>query len=182
MEPGDTLLDIGCGIGAFNRTLAVSMPGLKITGFDSNLFAIETAKKENKQQGLSDRIKMVVGDAREDLEGYADRSFDWVTAINIFHFFPVDRREELISKMIRLARKGVFFTEIIVEKTKISFAADPLMSLLWNDFTGFFREADAERINSGLKSSFPKYRIERHPILQNSSWLVSIIKDGGTRS
>jgi 2-polyprenyl-3-methyl-5-hydroxy-6-metoxy-1,4-benzoquinol methylase len=173
---GDTMLDIGCGAGAFDRTVLRSIPGINITGFDSNLFAVETAKKENKQEGMSGRIKMIVGDAREDLIEYKNGSFDWVIAINVFHFYPMHSRLPLMEDMIRLAKKGVFFTEIIAERTKLSFAADPLMALLWSDFTGFFREDDAEKINSEIMHKCRGCKVEKHPILQNSSWLVAILK------
>ncbi len=176
MGENDSLIDIGCGIGAFARSVAKQLPGLKITGFDSNLFAIEWAKKENKQLGLSDRIKMVVGNALEDLGDFADKSFDWVMAINVFHFYPVEHREALIDQMIRISKRGTFFTEIIAEKTRISFAADPLMSLLWNDFTGFFREADAEKLNASVQKKHPEAVFEKHSILQGSSYLMAVIK------
>ena len=176
MKEGDTLIDVGCGIGAFSRSVLKQLPGLRITGFDSNLFAIEWAKKENKQLGISDRIKMVVGNAVEDMKEFADGAFDWAMAINVFHFYPPDKREKLIDDMVRISKKGVFFTEVIAEKTRISMAADPLMSLLWNDFTGFFREADAEKLNSSVAGRYRGMKVEKHPILQGSSYLVAVIK------
>lgn len=176
MASGDTLLDVGCGIGAFSRTVLRNIPGLKITGLDPNLFAIEWGRKENRQLGLTERIKLVVGDAVEDIKEFDDESQDWVMAINLFHFFPVQHRFRLVQNMIRIAKKGVFFTEVLAEKTKISFAADALMSLLWNDFTGFFREKEAEEMNKTIARMYPSMKINNHPILQNSSYFVAIIK------
>lgn len=176
MAGNDTLLDIGCGIGEFARMIIKEIPELLITGFDSNLFAIEWGKKENRQKGLSEKIKMVVGDAVEDIGEFKDGSFDWVMAINVFHFYPAKHRMDLIENMIRMCKKGVFFTEIIVEKSPLSFAADPLMSLLWGDYTGFFREKDAENINSMIEKKYPGCKVEKHLILQNSSYLIVLTK------
>jgi ubiquinone/menaquinone biosynthesis C-methylase UbiE len=172
----DTVLDVGCGIGAFARTVLKNIPTLKITGLDPNLFAIEWGRKENREKGLGDRLKMVVGDAVEDMGEFADKSFDWVIAVNLFHFFPVQHRLKLMENMIRIAKKGVFFTETVIEKSKLATAADPLMALLWNDFTGFFREEDADKINNKLIEGHPDMKIEKHLILQNSTYLMTFIK------
>ncbi|HPI03881.1 MAG TPA: class I SAM-dependent methyltransferase [Candidatus Goldiibacteriota bacterium] len=176
MGGDDTLLDVGCGIGAFARTILKNMPGLKITGLDPNLFAIEWGRKENREKGLGERLKMVVGDAVDDIGEFADKSFDWVIAVNLFHFFPVEHRLKLMKNMVRIASKGVFFTETILEKSKLALSADPLMSLLWNDYTGFFREHDAENLNNQLAQAYPDAKIVKHLILQNSTYLMAITK------
>ncbi len=176
MGDDQTLLDIGCGNGAFLRTLAGIFPGMKISGLDSNLFAIEWGKKKNQEAGFGDRIKMLVGDARHDMGDFEDNSVDWVMAINLFHFFPVEGRLPLIEQMIRVAKKGVFFTEVMVERSMLSAAADPLMALLWNDFTGFFREADAEEINRKIERKYAECVMEKNMILQGSSYLIAVAK------
>ena len=173
MKEGDSLLDIGAGMGNFVRAIAARIPGLQISGFDSNLFAIDTAKSENKRLGLSDRVKMVVGDARTDLVEYKNRSIDWVTLINVFHFYPIKDRLALVDQMIRIARKGVFMTEIVIENP-LSAGANPLMSLLWEDFTGFFTQEEADELNRAIVRKHPHHQLTKIPILQNTSHLVVI--------
>lgn len=174
LKAGESLLDVGSGAGAFLRGLNANIPGLAITGFDSNIFAIETAKKENKRLGLSDQIRMLVGDATTDMTDFEDRSFDWVTAINVFHFFPAGQRSNLVDNMLRIARKGIFMTEILADTSPLSAGANPLMALLWNDFTGFFRQTEADELNSHIIRTHHDHKLIKYPILQDTSYLVAV--------
>jgi ubiquinone/menaquinone biosynthesis C-methylase UbiE len=175
VRPGDSLLDIGCGNGSFLRILAQAVPDIQLTGLDSNLFAIEKGKKEDKQLELSDRIKLLVGNA-EELEDFTDNSFDWVTSINVLHFYKIDKRPYLVENMVRIARKGIFINEGILENTPLTAWANVLMSLLWNDYTGFFRPDQLKEFNDFIQRKFSKYDIHFVPVLQGTSNLIVILK------
>lgn len=176
VNPSDTLLDAGCGGGSFLRTIAVKIPEIKLTGMEANLFVVERGKKVNHDLGLSDRISLVVGDIIEDMEDIQDGAYDWVTAINIFHFVPEDKRLSLMENMIRIARKGVFATETIAEASTLSSTANVLMFMLWNDFTGFFRKKKLEEFNTTLAEKHKNCRFETLEIMHGKSNLLTIIK------
>ena len=172
----DSLLDIGCGNGSFLRNLSMIMPELNLTGVDSNLFAIERGRKENNDLKMSKNIKLVVGDITEDLKDFKDESFDWCSAINIFHFIPVDKRLYVIENALRIAKKGIFMTEVGADSTPMSRSGNPMMSLLWNDFTGFFRKTESQELNDELVLKYPKYDFKFFPIMHGNSILVAVSK------
>lgn len=176
VSPGETLLDVGCGNGSFLRSLHSKLPEVYLTGVDSNLFAIELGKKENIRLGLTHWVKLLVGDAASDLNEFQADSYDWVCAINLFHFYPRDRRGRLVEEMLRIAKKGVCMTEALADASPIVAPANTLMSLLWNDFTGFFREDEVEELNLMIREKYKKYQFNKIPIMQGTSNLVVITK------
>lgn len=177
VSAGDSLLDIGCGNGSFLRTLLKMLPGVNFTGVDSNLFAIEKGKKANVELQLEKQIELLVGDITSDMEEFADKSYDWLTAINIFHFIPPDKRDYIIDNMMRIARKGLFFTEVEIEKTPLSYSANSLMFLLWEDFTGFFRTAECEELNNKLKREHKGYSMKQYDIMKGNSNLIVLLRE-----
>ncbi|OHD53792.1 MAG: hypothetical protein A2Y33_02755 [Spirochaetes bacterium GWF1_51_8] len=172
----DTLMDIGTGNGSFLRIIHNAMPKMSLTGIDTNLFSIELGRKENNRLGISDKIQLLIGDAREDLGDYKDGSFDWITCINVFHFYPVDEREQLVRELIRIAKKGVFTTEAILEMAPMMSSANSLMAILWNDFSGFFRQAEVDEIDKMVTKNFSNCKITKTPIVQGGGHLVAILK------
>ena len=79
------------------------------------------------------------------LAGIEDSAFDWVYAINVFHFLPHNKREKFLQEMIRISRYGIFFNQIILN-TLQTIAVDVLLSTLFTDYTGFFTETEANEL------------------------------------
>lgn len=177
MGEGDSLLDIGCGNGSFLRNLFKQLPGVRFAGVDSNLFAIEKGKRANREIGVEKSIELLVGDITSDLEDFEDGSYDWLTCINIFHFIPPERRRYVIDHMMRIARKGVFLTEVEVEKTPLSYSANALMFLLWEDFTGFFRSVECNALNIWIKEEHRGYSIRQYDIMKGNSNLLVLLRE-----
>jgi hypothetical protein len=55
-------------------------------------------------------------------------------------------------------------------------AADPLMSLLWNDFSGFFRKEEADEMNRTVREEYPDFQEKVFPVLMDTSNLVVVLK------
>jgi ubiquinone/menaquinone biosynthesis C-methylase UbiE len=170
----DSLLDFGCGNGNLLRALFKALPRMKLKGVDLNMHAIEKGKSENVIQGI--KIDLVNGDVINDFDSFPDNSHDWVTGINLFHFIKMDSRMPVIDNMIRLSKKGIFFTETIIESSMMSAGANPLMSLLWNDFTGFFKKDEADKLNDELKTKYVDYTFDMVPIIQGTSNIIILKK------
>jgi ubiquinone/menaquinone biosynthesis C-methylase UbiE len=166
LSTGHTILDLGCGDGSVLRETAKSCPGISATGIDINIHTIELGKRKNIEAGLQDQIDLQVGDVT-DLARFKDGAFDWVYAINVFHFLPVNRRDKFLQEMIRISRYGVFFNQLIVN-TLQTIAVDVLLSTLFTDYTGFFTEAESDEIIR--KTDISHYYFI--PIIQGESRLV----------
>jgi ubiquinone/menaquinone biosynthesis C-methylase UbiE len=172
----DTLLDIGCGSGTFLRMVTTKIPDIKVTGLEANLFVIERGKKLNLELGLSNRIVLMAGDINKDLADIPNNSYDWVTAINIFHFIPEEKRMVMVDNMLRIAKKGILATQTICESTPLAGSANVLMFLLWNDFTGFFRKAQLDIFNKTLHVKYQNHIFEMTQIMHGQSNLLAILK------
>jgi ubiquinone/menaquinone biosynthesis C-methylase UbiE len=177
MKANDSLLDFGCGNGSFLRALYKKMPDIIYTGVDTNLFAIERGKNELANLGISDKIRLVVLDVTEEMDELGEQSFDWITGINLFHFIPEHLRSKVIDNMVRVCRKGIFFTQGIIEASPISAGANALTPLLWNDFSGVYKKADADALNKALKTLYRNFSLKVIPIMQGTSNLVIMIRN-----
>jgi SAM-dependent methyltransferase len=166
LTTGHTILDLGCGDGSVLRETAKSCPGISATGIDLNVHTLELGKRKNIEAGLQDQIDLEAGDAT-DLVRYKDGAFDWVYAINVFHFLPAYKREKFLREMIRISRYGVFFNQLIVN-TLQTIAVDVLLSTLFTDYTGFFTEAEANELIRAVDSKHHYFL----PIIQGESRLV----------
>ncbi len=169
LSSGHTILDLGCGDGSVLRNVAKTCPGISGRGVDINIHTLEMGKRKNIDAGLQDQIELQGGDIT-DMSSFKDASFDWVYAINVFHFLPVHKREKFLQDMIRISRYGVFFNQVITN-TIGTHSVDVLLSTLFTDFTGFFSEADANEF-------IAKVKIKHHaflPIIQGESRMVLML-------
>ena len=92
-QPGDSLLDVGCGTGWFTRRAAAD--GLVTTGLDPNAAWLDYARAHGSPES-----NWVEGDAR-DLP-FADASFDHVLSIAALCFVDDERRA--VAEAVRVAR------------------------------------------------------------------------------
>lgn len=166
LSTGHTILDLGCGNGSVLRETAKICPGITATGIDMNIHTLELGKRRNTDAGLQDQIELQVGDVME-LSLFRDNTFDWVSAINVFHFIPVNKRERLVREMIRISRYGIFFNQVNVNNLQ-TIAVDVLLATLFSDYAGFFTEAEADEIIR--KTGIKHYTFL--PIIQGESRLV----------
>ncbi|WP_310448030.1 class I SAM-dependent methyltransferase [Thiobacillus sp.] len=93
-QPGDSLLDVGCGTGWFSRRAAAD--GLVVTGLDPNPAWLDFARANS-----SHALSWVEGDARA--LPYADGSFDHVLSIAALCFIDDERRA--VAECVRVARQ-----------------------------------------------------------------------------
>ena len=93
-QPGDSLLDIGCGTGWFTRHAAAD--DLVATGIDPNSVWLDYARAHSNPA-----LSWVEGDAR-DLP-FADASFDHVLSIAALCF--VDDERQAVAEAVRVARR-----------------------------------------------------------------------------
>lgn len=100
VPPGSTVLDAGCGEGMLSVMLAKH--GCIVTGVDLSEPNIEACKKYGADEGVSERVTFVVGDA-EHLPA-ADRSFDYVVSSHVLEHLP--DFVQGVREINRIATKG----------------------------------------------------------------------------
>src|SRR5215472_13605691 len=99
-QPGDRVLDVGCGGGYLARLLAAAVtPGGRVTGLDPSAPAIGYARRQAPAN-----CSFAVGVA-QDL-GLPDRSFDVVTSTLAAHHLPEAARPAAFGEMCRVLRPG----------------------------------------------------------------------------
>jgi protein-L-isoaspartate(D-aspartate) O-methyltransferase len=103
LQPGATILDVGCGKGFLLYEFTQVVPGAKVAGIDVSRYAIENAKPEVQPF-------LQVGSAVE--LPFADRSFDFVVTLNTLHNLY---NYELFSALKEIERVGRGAKHVIVE-------------------------------------------------------------------
>jgi len=107
VSQGQTLLDIGCGGGAF--ALAMAQRGLQVTGIDLGPYPIEQAVSRSEERGLD--VEWICGSA---LEQEFDRQFDCITLLGSqLREFPPEELQQLLEKVKQwLKPEGHFISEV----------------------------------------------------------------------
>jgi SAM-dependent methyltransferase len=68
IQPGDTVIDVGCGSGVLSF-VAARLGAERVYGVDLSSEAIEVAGRNAERLGLSDRVEFRVGDLLEPMRG-----------------------------------------------------------------------------------------------------------------
>ena len=97
---GSTVLDVGCGFGNLYDYLQRRRIDVRYTGFDWNPAVIETARRLRPD---------VAFELVDILEGEVNQRFAWVLASGILHMSDREHAYSLISRMFKLAERGVAF-------------------------------------------------------------------------
>jgi ubiquinone/menaquinone biosynthesis C-methylase UbiE len=102
IQPGETVLDVGCGPGSLDRWLARQTQGANpITAVDVNGYFLREAAAIAEAEGVSDIISFGPGNA-EDLP-FPDNSFDVVMSHTVMEECDADL---MLAELIRVAKPG----------------------------------------------------------------------------
>ena len=78
--PGEQVLDVGTGVGAAMLCLAWRVPDIKITGVEVQRELVHLAAENIAENGLEERVDVMVGDLQRPPPRLVPRSFDHVMA------------------------------------------------------------------------------------------------------
>lgn len=103
LQPGETVLDVGCGTGrlALAAYARVGATG-RVTGIDPGPKQIDRARAKARRAGLP--VDFQVG-VIERL-AFPDRSFDVVLSTFVMHMLPEDLKRQGLMEIARVLRRG----------------------------------------------------------------------------
>lgn len=96
------ILDLGCGTGSTTIRLKQAFPDAEVMGLDLSPYMLVMAEYKAKQAGLE--IHWVHGCAEQT--GFANNSFDLVTASLLFHETPTEIAGAIAQESFRLLQPG----------------------------------------------------------------------------
>jgi SAM-dependent methyltransferase len=102
IEPGQTVVDIGCGTGNLSLAVLAAQPGARVTGLDPDGEALRRAARKARRRGVSLTL----------VQGYADRipaedaSLDHVVSSLALHHVDDDGRVAFARDALRALRPG----------------------------------------------------------------------------
>jgi tRNA1(Val) A37 N6-methylase TrmN6 len=79
-EPGQTVLDVGAGVGAISLCLARRCPDLSITGLELQPTLAALAARNTERNGLAGVVKIIAGDLNRPPVEISDVSYDHVVS------------------------------------------------------------------------------------------------------
>ena len=102
-RPGDTILDVGCGVGTFAYHSA--RMGARACGVDYSSESIAVAKRLAGDFGVSGRVEFICCDAAGRLP-YADASFDKAVAADFMEHIDDTQKRSAIAEISRVVKPG----------------------------------------------------------------------------
>lgn len=102
LQPGESVLEVGCGTGVIDRWMARRTEGRnKIVGVDVNPYFLREAKALAAKDGLQGLVQFKEGSA--EALPFPDESFDLALSSTVIQRVNADK---LLSEMVRVAKPG----------------------------------------------------------------------------
>ena len=101
-EPGQRVLDLGCGTGTLALMVKRAQPGAEVVGLDADLEILEQARAKAREAGAE--IQLDRGFSTE--LPYEDGSFDLVLSTLFFHHLAGADKRRTAAEIARVLRPG----------------------------------------------------------------------------
>jgi len=153
LPAGATVLDIGCGTGAF--TFALREYGFRVTGVD--------AAKNMVELGIKEDLDCKQGDVRVGLP-FEDNRFDMVVSAFVAHGLTKPHRKQLFFETKRLAKHKVIFHDYNKTRGPLTDAVEWLEG---GDYFNFIYLVEEE-----LRELFRSVRMTN--VARQAAWYICI--------
>jgi len=105
LEPGQNVLDVGCGTGTLILQIRESFSSVATVGLDPDPKALARARRKAERQGATVRLDQGFADALP----YPDASFDRVFSSMMFHHVETADKEKMLREARRVLKPGGSF-------------------------------------------------------------------------
>jgi ubiquinone/menaquinone biosynthesis C-methylase UbiE len=102
VQPGQRVLEIGCGTGSLLVLLKQRQPGAEIIGLDPDTAALDIGRRKARRAGLSVRLDNGFADELP----YPDGTFDRVLSSFMFHHLSRSVKEATLAEVRRVLKPG----------------------------------------------------------------------------
>ena len=102
IEPGQTVLEIGCGTGSVLLLAAGAVPGTTLIGLDPDPRVLAVAARKARRAGVELRLDRGYADELP----YPDGSVDRVLSAFMLHHLPRDQQQAALQEVRRVLRPG----------------------------------------------------------------------------
>ena len=157
INPGDMVLDIGCGIGAL--AFDIAKKAAEVTGIDLNERSIKAAKEKFS----APNIKYIVGDA---LKSLPDKKFDVIILSNVLEH--IENRVEFLNK-IKSQSSKVLIRVPMINRDWITLYKKEL-GLEWKLDKSHFTEYTLESFEDELKKA--NLKLTKYSIQFGEIWAI----------
>ena len=103
LQPGESVLDVGCGTGTLTLGAARRVgPGARVSGIDASPDMIATARRKAEKQGVATDFRLA---AVEELP-FEKAEFDVVLSSLMLHHLPDDVKLQGLAEISRVLKPG----------------------------------------------------------------------------
>jgi ubiquinone/menaquinone biosynthesis C-methylase UbiE len=102
--PGETILDVGCGTGAFAVMLKTACPSARIIGVDPDPAILALAAAKARKAGVEIEWRRAMGDRLADIA--PARSVDKVVSSLVLHQCPLPMKQAILDAMHAAVKPG----------------------------------------------------------------------------
>ena len=102
LQPGQRILEIGCGTGNLTILVKTLYPAIEVVGLDPDPKALDRARRKADRQRVSVELDRGFSDELQ----YPDVSFDRVLSAFMFHHLKRDEKKQSLHEIRRVLRPG----------------------------------------------------------------------------
>lgn len=163
IKPSDNVLDGGCGTGVLTRFIAKGLDTGRVTGFDISLNFVRYGNEKIKEEGLSDRAKIIHEDGFN--LSFLDNTFDVV--VNHTYLGVLSDNISGLKEMIRVCKQGGNISVSVSSRSfpKINWDGDSLFlgKSQLNELSQKYKKVHKKIFNANLLKRDTYWHVMRFP-------------------
>lgn len=104
-RPGDTILDVGCGIGLISEAVSAARKGVRVVAIDLSPANIDFARQTVRKPNIEFRA-LDVSEEYAALQKLAPGGYDLALLVDVIEHVPSEKREKLFVELGKLCKSS----------------------------------------------------------------------------